>query len=183
MNEQIERIAVMGYLARNIPTVLGRTALMKLCYFLQELRGVWLGYSFSLYSYGPFDSTVLSDLGEGEALGILRETIVYYPSSYGYRITCDMDADTLADLGGDLLQNHRDDIDWVVQEFGNFSAANLELASTLIYADREAHAAEEQISIAELTRRVHEVKPRFSDDHILRQAEYLSRRNLLLAVA
>jgi uncharacterized protein len=183
MTQQIERVAVMGYLAQNIRTILGRTVLMKLCYFLQELRGVWLGYSFSLYSYGPFDSAVLSDLGEGEALGVLREVIVYYPSSYGYRITCEMDPETLADLGGELLQDHRGDIDWVIEEFGNFTAANLELASTLIYADREAHTADEEISIAELTRRVQEVKPRFSNDHILRQAEYLSRKNLLLAVS
>jgi len=183
MSSLIERVGVLGYLAQITPAGgVGRTALMKFCYFLQELRGAQLGYSFSLYSYGPFDSSVLSDLGEGEALGVLREEVIPYPSGYGYRISCALDATQLTEIGGELLQRYRGDIDWVVGEFGTYSAANLELASTLVYADREALAAEEEISTAELSRRVHEVKPRFLNDYILRQAESLKRRNLLSAV-
>ena len=183
MSSLIERIGVLGYLAQIAPTGgVGRTALMKFCYFLQELRGAQLGYSFSLYSYGPFDSSVLSDLGEGEALGVLREEVIPYPSGYGYRISCVLDTAQLVEIGGELLERYRGDIDWVVGEFGTYSAANLELASTLVYADREALAAEEEISMAELSRRVHEVKPRFMNDYILRQAESLKRRSLLSAV-
>jgi hypothetical protein len=63
-----ERIGLIAYLAKRSP--IGRTALMKYCYFLQALRGVPLGYNFSLYSYGPFDAAVLSDLGDAEALGL-----------------------------------------------------------------------------------------------------------------
>jgi len=37
-------------------------------YLLQALRKV-SGISLSLYSYGPFDSDVLSDLGTAEDLG------------------------------------------------------------------------------------------------------------------
>jgi len=155
---------------------------MKFCYFLQEPCGARLGYSFSLYSYGPFDSAVLSDLGEGEALGVLREEVISYPSGYGYQISCALDPEELAGLGGDLLNKYQDKIDWVLEEFGNYSAADLELASTLVYADREAFAAEEEISIVDLSRRVQEVKPRFLIDHILRQAEYLQRKRLLSAV-
>ena len=184
MSSLIERVGVLGYLAQNAPARwVGRTALMKFCYFLQELRGARLGYSFTLYSYGPFDSAVLSDLGEGEALGVLREEVISYPSGYGYQISCAVAPENLSELGGELLQNYQDEIDWIIREFGNYSAADLELASTLVYADREALSAEEEISIAELSRRVHEVKPRFSNDQILHQAESLERRNLLSAVA
>ena len=42
---------------------LGRTQLMKLCYFLQEIEHVPVKYDFRLFNYGPFDSEVLSDLG------------------------------------------------------------------------------------------------------------------------
>jgi len=73
--------------------------------------------------------------------------------------------------------------DMTFTDAGPDAAADLELASTLVYADREALSAEEEISIAELSRRVHEVKPRFSNDQILHQAESLERRNLLSAVA
>jgi hypothetical protein len=117
-----------------------------------------------------------------EALGVLREEVISYPSGYGYQISCALDPEELAGLGGELLDKYQGKIDWVLGEFGNYSAADLELASTLVYADREALAAEEEISIAELSRRVQEVKPRFSNDQILRQAESLKRRNLLSPV-
>ena len=60
------RLALMASISdlfRAKSPTLGRTAIMKLCFFLQESKGVPLGYHFSLYSYGPFDSDVLSDLG------------------------------------------------------------------------------------------------------------------------
>src|SRR5579872_1325193 len=65
---------------------IGRTALMKYMYFLQTLRGVPLGYNFSLYSYGPFDSDVLADLSSAEVLKIVEITPVEFPGGYGYRI-------------------------------------------------------------------------------------------------
>lgn len=184
MSSLIERVGVLGYLVTSAPQRwIGRTALMKFCYFLQELRGAQLGYNFSLYSYGPFDSAVLSDLGDGEAFGVLKEDIVPYPSGFGYKISCVLEPEQLAEVGGDLLERCRADVDWIIEEFGSRSAADLELASTLVYADREALAAEEQISAAELARRVQEVKPRFNNAYILRQAESLKRKDLLLAVA
>lgn len=184
MSSDIERIGLLGYLAQRSPVGwVGRTALMKYCYFLQELRGAQLGYNFSLYSYGPFDSAVLSDLGDGEALGVLKEDVVPYPSGFGYKISCALEPEQLSEVGGNLLGMCRADVDWVIEEFGNCSAADLELASTLVYADREALAAGEKTSTAELSRRVREVKPRFRSAYILRQAESLKKRNLLSAVA
>jgi hypothetical protein len=183
MSSPIERVGVLGYLVQNAPSGwVGRTVLMKFCYLLQELRGAQLGYSFSLYSYGPFDSTVLSDLGDGEALGVLKEDVVSYPSGYGYRITCALDPEHVAQIGGELLQKYQADIDWVIGEFGNCSALDLELTTTLIYADREAHAIGETTSTVELSRRVREVKPRFKSDYILRQTEALKKKNFLSAV-
>jgi hypothetical protein len=66
---------------------LGRTPLMKLAYFAQELHGVPLGYHFSLYSYGPFDSSVLSDLDIAKAMTAVDVSIVHHALGYGYRIT------------------------------------------------------------------------------------------------
>ena len=57
-----ERLSLIPVLAESHPSHhIGRTALMKYMYFLQTLRGVQLGYNFSMYSYGPFDADVLSD--------------------------------------------------------------------------------------------------------------------------
>ena len=78
------RLGILAELARQAR--LGRTALMKILFFLQESRGVPLNYQFSLYSYGPFDSDVLSDISSAERLNVLKSTTIYYPSGIGYDI-------------------------------------------------------------------------------------------------
>jgi hypothetical protein len=104
---------------------------MKYCYFLQALRRVPLGYSFSLYSYGPFDSDVLADLDAAEAVGGVETNIVYHPGGYGYRINPGDRADSAKRWGTEFLQKYEGDIDWVVAQFGNLGAARLELVSTI----------------------------------------------------
>jgi sensor histidine kinase YesM len=71
--------------------------------------------------------------------------------------------------------------DWVIAEFGHLTAADLELESTLVYTDREAHRSEEEVSIAELARRVRDVKPHFTNEQVVRHAESLRSKGLLKA--
>ena len=40
---------------------IGRTALQKLIYLLQELFNINCGYDFKFYTYGPFSSEILSN--------------------------------------------------------------------------------------------------------------------------
>jgi uncharacterized protein YwgA len=40
----------------------GKTSLEKFIYLLQEAYGVDCGYTFELYTYGPFSSDILMDL-------------------------------------------------------------------------------------------------------------------------
>src|SRR5262245_15587676 len=105
---------------------LGRTQVMKLFYFLQELKGVPLEYDFRLFTYGPFDSEVLSDLATAVNLGTVVERTVIYPRGYGYEITPGSNAGRLC---GDLEvidPNLAAAVDQVVQDFGQFGAAELE---------------------------------------------------------
>jgi len=177
-----ERIGLIAYLAERSPTGwMGRTALMKYCYFLQALRRVPLGYSFSLYSYGPFDAAVLSDLGIAEALGLVREDVVAYQVGYGYQIRAAVSDKELRQFGGELLLKHQRDADWVIGEFGNLNAADLELESTIVYTDREAYRSNESLSIAELARRVSDVKPHFTKEQVIGHAESLRSKHLLQA--
>jgi uncharacterized protein YwgA len=89
---------------------------MKLCYFLQALRGVPLRYNFSLYSYGPFDSDVLSDLQLGENMGVLRAGIEYYSGGYRYDIRPDEKALKAKELAKEFLAEYKQDIDWVTRK-------------------------------------------------------------------
>lgn len=61
-------IAEFAYRLYNLELRFGKTALQKFIYLLQELYNVKIGYDFSLYTYGPFSSELLSDLDFVESL-------------------------------------------------------------------------------------------------------------------
>jgi len=161
---------------------MGRTALMKWVYFLQVLRQVPLPYRFTLYSYGPFDKDVLCDLGVAENLGLVREEVEYYPHGYGYLIQSKLDVPALAELDPTgFLQTHEGQIAWVLGEFGRYSAAQLELAATIVYADRDSHADSRRETADALSHTVHEIKPHFDLGAISQEIEDLRGKGLLLA--
>ncbi len=152
---------------------------MKYCYFLQTLKDVPLGYHFSLYSYGPFDSAVLADLGEAEAQGFVDEAPI--PAGYGYRIKSSRSGEDLTQESR-FISEYKADVDWVVDEFGAESTSDLELDSTIVYVDREAADAARVLSIEALTRQVGEVKPRFSESTIRMHVEALQNKDFLRAL-
>ena len=178
MNE-IHRPGLIAYLAKKAPGGwLGRTALMKYCYLLQAVRGVPLGYRFTLYTYGPFDSSVLNDLGTADALGLVKSTFEPYPSGYGYRIESRVDPEKENKLDGwGIAERHRKSIDWVLQEFGTKSAAELELETTIIFVGRNPKS--KNLNSEGLARVVHEVKPRYPEDDILERTKTLGDKDLL----
>jgi hypothetical protein len=176
--ELANRLAVLTRLVKESPSrSLGRTAIMKLTYFLTILRDVPLEYRFTLYSYGPFDSTVLQDVDFASTLGALRSRPVRYATGLGYSIEPTDNSDDVEALATEFLEEHQEDIDWVIREFGNFKAADLELASTTIYIDHEVTGP--AIPATELARRVHDVKPHFSNERILGWIHTLKTKNLL----
>ena len=163
MLDQHERLALIGVLADSSPSRhIGRTALMKYMYFLQILRNVPLGYRFTLYAYGPFDSEVLSDLSRAESMNAVVSEAVLYPGGYGYEIRASSGNEWLAKRASVFLQKHEQDVDWVMQKFGSLTSAQLELASTIIFVDREAALTKEKLKVELIAKRVQDVKPHFS---------------------
>jgi uncharacterized protein YwgA len=148
---------------------------MKLCYFLQSLRGVPLGYSFSLYSYGPFDSEVLSDLQTAEAMNVLTADVQYYPGGYKYDIRAGEKAEKAKAFAAPFLAKHQKDVDWVAAKFGSWPAADLELVSTIAYVYYEEGIEDRD----ELIERVKLVKPHFSHGRIRDQLDWLLDQQLL----
>jgi len=171
---QIERLSTIVALIERAPGK-GRTAIMKYCYFLQALRRVPLGYDFTLYSYGPFDSDVLGDLATCEAMGGIIEQVVEYPRSYGYRLTLGSKAEEIKGLSPEFVKQHQANIEWVVGQFGECNAAELELISTVIYADRDL----KQTTRDELVRVVRGIKPHFTAEVVSRHVEKLVEAGLL----
>ncbi len=172
------RLAVITALVSGSTTgYIGRTALMKFCYFLQVLNGLPLGYNFTLYSYGPFDSDVLSDLNSAESAGAVKSQVVFYPGGYGYEIREGAVADQV--MGNRVLSGCKDKIDSVLEKFGGFGSADLELLSTIIYVNREAGQKKAKLSPSELAQRVRDVKPRFMESYIREKVDWLMQEGFL----
>lgn len=167
------------------PARLGRTAIMKLAYLLQTVKGLPLGYDFRLHTYGPFDSDVLNDLGSAEALGAVKSQMVTFSSGpgYGYEFDTGENRDFIRQKGEAVLSQHEPAIRWAMEEFGGRSASELELLTTIIYADREAAQRREQITRKELARKVGEIKPHFTEQYIAEKIEELNRKGLLIALS
>jgi len=174
---KLERIALLAELVKQAPAKLGRTAIMKLMFFLKVLRNVPLPYDFRLYTYGPFDSDVLGDLAYAEALDAVRSAIVAYPGGYGYEYSAGPQAARIEEHDRDLVEQHRESIRWVLERFGHRSAVDLEMASTLVYIDRQKPGT----SIPELAKKVSTVKPHLTLPAIEREARTLKEQALLTA--
>ena len=184
MNERDSaRLALIPVLAERHPAGhIGRTALMKYLYFLQTLRNVPLGYSFSMYSYGPFDSDVLSDLSTAESLSIVSSDPVTFSGGYGYRISPAPGAVAAKREAEEFLVSHRDDIEWVVREFGNLNSAELELSSTIVFVDREFAEINPPDARAHLVNLVNGIKPHFGVEQIERSVDSLQEKRILVSI-
>lgn len=171
------RLALIPYLAQKSPQGwIGRTQLMKFFYFLQILRGVPLGYRFTLYAYGPFDSTVLGDLGVAEALGWVQSAAV----GYGYRIESRIEVGKALERDGGIARKHKDDLDWVIRQFGKKSIADLELESTIVYVARSPQVKQlpADCRLSHVAQSVSEVKPRFSKQKVAARIRQLQQSDI-----
>jgi Xaa-Pro aminopeptidase len=174
------RLDVIEALARKASPRLGRTAIMKCLYFLQEARGVPLGYRFTLYTYGPFDAEVLGDLAYAESQGRVRAETVTFPSgSQGYEYAAPSRRGTR--LG--KATAYAADVEWVLSKFGHHSAGDLETASTLHFVDRHLARDGQLADLASLASYVHDIKPHLERAAIEREARRLMDMALLRAAA
>ena len=66
-----------------------------------------------------------------------------------------------------------------MSEFGSHGSVDLELESTIVYADREGAKIPEKLTIPALVQRVRDVKPRFVESYILEKVLSLHDNGLL----
>jgi uncharacterized protein YwgA len=178
------RLAAIAMLAARSPGPMGRTAIMKLTYFLQTLKAVPLAYSFRLYTYGPYDPQVLEDLKIAEAQGAIDCRKFEWQGGLGYEIKAGEQAKAkeLTDRAEPLLSKHSSSLDWVLKEFGTRSASDLELASTIIYVDRAGLRGEAPWSQSELVTAVNAIKPHHTKSKIDTEVTNLKQAGFLVSV-
>lgn len=173
------RLGVLSALVKRAPGKPGRTALMKFAYFLQTVCNVPLGYRFELYTYGPYDSAVLSDISQASTQKLIKEESVLYPSGLGYAYSPREKKDGSTTEMEAQVARFDDKIDWVIGQFGRKNAAELELLSTIVFAEREMRRKREDRLKAELCLRVKQIKPHFDEKTIGEAADFLSSESVV----
>jgi uncharacterized protein len=170
------RLATISALVKRAPHALGRTAMMKLIYFLQTLHEVPLGYDFRIYTYGPYDSQVLEDLKVAELKGGVKSSVV----GYGYAIGPGAEADAVV-ARSPSIADFVPRISSVLADFGNRSAIDLEMASTIVFVDRAEASFGKVIALSDAAQKVREMKPRLELNRILQEAIALKDKGYIAA--
>ena len=180
---KLDNVALIAHLVARAPNKLGRTALMKCLFFLKAMKHVPMPYNFGLYTYGPFDSNVLDDLQYAEALGAVEGSLVEYPRARGYEYQSGPKLKEVEKQAQEFLARYEQSIDWILSEFGQRSAIDLEMISTIVFIDRVTSAKKARATIADLARKVHDVKPHLAFDTIEKEARTLKDKGQLQAAA
>jgi uncharacterized protein YwgA len=165
--ELLERTAIIGEIARRKRGgQLGKTAVVKLLHLLQDGLGAPLGYRFTLYNYGPYDTEVMSDIEFAESLGQI--SVAYQGPDQGYRIEARPGTHS-ASIG-----NVSTKLDALMEHFGSMNARELELRSTLVFLAKK-YGGDLLIS------RLRELKPKYSESEVRSAVRELHEKRLLPA--
>lgn len=162
-----ERIAMLTEIVRRLSKV-RRTALMKIVYLLQMVKGVPFGYNFRLYLYGPFSPDVLDDIDMAVYWKSLKEEYFSTERLAGYEISLGEDADSFTRKHQAAIAKHEEAIFWVVEQFGKYNSSEMEAIATIVWVDRELANSGVDTQQEEIFRRVAEIKPHFSSEAIRR---------------
>ena len=162
---------------------LGRTALQKFVYLLQELYNVDCGYEFKFYTYGPFSSEITGNLEMITAYDAVKVQPPDYSSGRSaYKIEPSAECDALLETASDFLAENEYKIVALLDVFGNKTAENLELYATVVWVDRSLHSDQNK-GHTDIATLVHELKPKFEMEKVQEGIEFMSSLGFLLSVA
>jgi uncharacterized protein len=139
---------------------LGKKALQKIMHLIQDLEKVPVGYSFPFYTYGPFSDDLSFDADIVKMFGGI--TMDYDSVNNAYSISSGENAKIIIKEGEAFLNQYKAGISNVLDRFGNKTAKELELLSTIVYLKRE----DSKISDASLVSKVRALKPKYSENEI-----------------
>lgn len=155
---------------------MGKTAVMKTIFMLQQVKHIDLGYEFSIYTYGPYDAAVMEEIDELVSDGLLSSTVYHYKDYIGYTLS-------ITDSGVKAISNSEDKDTTALKEILDFvrgkSAKDLELYSTIIYVEDWYLKNDKASNVDSIIHKVHELKPHFSEKIIQKAYTCLSEENFL----
>ncbi len=179
--DYIGRMAVMTALVKNYQGAecIKRTVLMKMLYLLQVVKQVPLGYRFQFYLYGPYDSRVLNDLALAESWGLIRQEYIEYSTGYFYKICEELGTDPFLEEFKDVWHPYQEAIRWVLENFRQYDASQMELLATLVWVDRSAVATNAELTEEQIVQTALALKPKATEETVRPLLLHLKRLNIL----
>lgn len=165
--DRLQRAAVLTRLIERLreqKSWCGETHVQKATFFLQELTHARLGFTFTMYRYGPYSFDLRDDL-----TGLRGDNIVRLAPQwpYGPRMELTDRSDYIQGIYSKTLAAYAGSIDIVVRWLGSKGVAELERLSTALYVIRRnaANASTEALI-----------------EHLLRLKPHVSRAQATAAV-
>ncbi len=173
-----ERLLLMTDIASRHPNI-GKTAMMKITYLMQTLRDVPLGYHFEIYTYGPYCQTVMSDIEYAESIHYIQvNSIDYGDGIYGYQINTTAEGQSALSAAAGR-GNYAAQMSDILNFFGDMSAKDLELYSTIVFVASSCSTNSWDTSMGNICNTVHSIKPHFSMDTIQAAFQNLETHSFL----
>ena len=175
MDALIGRLAFLVEVAdrkQDLEGRLGKTAMQKLLYLLQEVYGVDLGYRFDVYTDGPYEAAIMRDIDYAEALELLA---LDYDHDRGYEIVPGRNAAELEEERNQIQQEKERELGDLFANFGSLTARELELQSTFVYVSRDQQVKDGR----QLLRLVKEIKPKYEESELQEALQKLSDLDVL----
>ncbi len=160
-NRKFDQFALVAFVivqSKQAKQKLGKKALQKKVHLIQELGAVDTGYQFAFYSYGPYSVSLAGDLDVIAKSG--GAEISYDRSANCYEIDTSEHTGRMQERGREFVEKNKAAIERVLESFGERSAKDLELVSTIAYLHRHA-PREEFDDNGELAKHVMDLKPRY----------------------
>lgn len=155
---------------------MGKTAIMKTIFMLQQVKHMDLGCEFSIYTYGPYNADVMEDIDELVSDGYLLSNAYSYKDYIGYTLSAtDSGAKAIWGIEVEDIIALKEILDFVKGK----SAKELELYSTILYVEDWYLKNKQTNNMNVITKKVHELKPHFSEEVIQKAYGCLSERSFL----
>ena len=153
---------------------LGKTAMMKYLFLLQNVYKLPLNYSFEIYTYGPYSSEVMEDIDFANRKKLISVETDTSSKYVGYIIKA---SDTRPD--NQFAEKYQGEIKELLELFGHKSAKELELLTTIVYLYGIAKKNAWDCGQDAIATDVHEIKPHFDINVIKREYENLDENGIL----
>ena len=173
MSAHDKRLAIISKIATE-DKGLGKTAMMKYIYILQQVYKVPTGYDYEIYTYGPYSSEVAGDINLAADFNIIEAT--YSSNHSGYELKPTSQTHESIAKEKEFINKYSDSISEVIKMFGSKTSKELELSSTIIYTYSNRSFNERDTSIEEVAKDVKAIKPHFDNDII--KTEYMNLQSL-----